>query len=192
MTGVDLAVFNFFNGLTGKFFLIDWAFIFFSEYLIYVLVGLFIFLLLRMKNWRRRGYTLALGVMAVILSRGIFTPLIRFFYEKPRPFALLDIEPLVSHAAISSFPSGHIAFIFPIAMVLWYTNKRVGTWAFIGVFLIGIARIGAGLHWPTDIVGGLLVGSVCFALAQTFLKRSLVAEKPSPKKKVGAPVGTPQ
>ena len=186
MTSIDLVVFQFLNGLAGKFLLTDWLFIFLAEYLIYVLTALFIFFLLKITDWKRRAYMLYLGVLAVVLSRGIATPLIRFFFEKPRPFVALELETLVSHIPTSSFPSGHITFILPLAIALWYINKRAGAWSLVGVLLIGASRIIAGLHWPTDIVGGLFVGAICFAIAQAVLERAFGS-----KKEKGAPVDAP-
>ena len=192
MTGFDTAVLSFLNGVTGRFLLVDWLFIFFSELFIYILVAAFLLFLFRIKDWRRRASIFSLGVLSVILSRGVATPIIRFFFEAPRPFVTLGIEPLVSHMPTSSFPSGHIAFIIPIVLTIWYINKRAGAWSFAGALLMGIGRVGAGIHWPTDIFGGILIGIICFAFAKTLLARtSLIPERTLFKNKKRAPVGTP-
>jgi len=52
--------------------------------------------------------------------------------------------------------------------------------------LVGVARIGAGVHWPTDILGGFLVGIISYAIVQGFLKI-----KPS-KKERSVKTDTPQ
>lgn len=190
MTGFDTAVLSFLNGITGRFLLVDWAFIFFSELFIYILVGASLLFLFRIKDWRYRANILSLGILSVILSRGIITPIIRFLFESPRPFVALGIESLVSHAPTSSFPSGHMAFIIPIVLTLWYINRRAGAWSFVGAFLIGVGRVGAGIHWPTDILGGILVGIICFAFAHVLLARvSFMPSGKLLKKKNDAPVG---
>ena len=171
MTGFDIAVLNFLNGVIGRFLLVDWIFIFFSELLIYILVGVFLLFLFRIKNWKHRANIFSLGILSVILSRGIVTPIIRFFFETPRPFVALNIESLVTHASTPSFPSGHMTFIVPIVLTLWYINKRAGAWSFAGAVLIGVGRVGAGIHWPTDILGGILIGIICFAFARVLLMR---------------------
>jgi len=182
----DSLIFEFINNLTGKLFLIDGVFIFLSEYLIYILVGVFGLYILKIKSWKERMHMFSLGLLGVILSRGIFTPLIRFFFERQRPFVALNIDSLISHAETGSFPSGHIAFITPLVIALWYINKRAGTWGFVGAILVGVARIGAGVHWPTDILGGFLVGIISYAIVQGFLKI-----KPS-KKERSVKTDTPQ
>jgi len=188
MTVFDTGVLIFLSGVTGRFLFVDWSFIFFSEVLIYILTGIFLLNIAKIKNWKHRWEMLSLGAMAVIISRGIFTPLLRFFFENPRPFVALGLEPLVDHASTSSFPSGHIAFIVPLVIVLWYINERAGKWMLAGAVLMGIARIGVGIHWPTDIVGGFLVGIIAFVIAQTLLSR-LPERKKRVIKENGAPVG---
>ena len=146
--------------------------------------------LFRIKDWKHRANILSFGILSVILSRGIVTPMIRFFFETQRPFVVLGIESLVSHAPTSSFPSGHMTFIIPIVLTLWYINRRAGAWSFVGALLIGIGRIGAGIHWPTDILGGILVGIICFAFVRVLLTRaSFMPSNKLLKKKSNAPVG---
>lgn len=169
MIEIDSIIFNFISGFTGRFFLVDWLFIFFSETTLYIIFGAFLLYAYRIKSWKDRWNTLALGAVSVIISRGITTPLFRFFFERPRPFQTFDIESLVSSATSSSFPSGHVTFVVPIAIALWYVNKKAGTWAFIGITLMGVARIASGVHWPTDILGGALVGVIAFVIGQMLL-----------------------
>lgn len=109
------------------------------------------------RGSRRKVYLFCEGALAVILARGIITSAIHFFYEHPRPFAVLGFTPLIPESG-SSFPSGHMAFFFALALVVWYANKKWGAWFLILSFLMGIARIYAGVHWPLDILGGIAVG----------------------------------
>ncbi len=177
MTGVDSVVLNFLNGVAGKYFLLDGIYIFFSEYLIYILGTTFFLYLFKVKDWKERMQILSLGVIAVIISRGIVTPLIRFFFYKPRPFMALDVNTLIDHADTGSFPSGHIAFLVPLMLILWHINKRAGVWGLVGAFLMGVARIGVGAHWPTDILGGFLVGTIGYAIPWFLLKNKIFIKK---------------
>ena len=170
MTGIDIAISEFLNNFTGRHFLIDGVFIFFSEYFIYILTGFFLLFIFRIKNWKERVRALFVGIIGVILSRGIMTPLIRYFFEKQRPFVALDLNQLVDHSQTGSFPSGHIAFIVPLILTLFYINKRAGIWGLICALIIGIARVGVGVHWMSDILSGFLVGSIGYFIAQALLK----------------------
>ena len=61
----------------------------------------------------------------------------------------------------ASFPSGHSLVAMAIAASIWFSgNKRLGGWLIAGAFLIGVARIGAGVHYPTDVLAGLTIGFV--------------------------------
>jgi undecaprenyl-diphosphatase len=170
MNGFDLPVFNFFHSLSGKFWPIDWAWIFFAEYLPYFLVLAALYVVFR-EGGRKRIYYFALISLPVILSRGIITETIRFFYKRERPFSSLDFSPLVSADAFDSFPSGHAAFFFALAMSVYFINRKAGTWFFILVCLVAIGRVCAGIHWPLDILGGAVIGVICAFLARKALPK---------------------
>ena len=57
-----------------------------------------------------------------------------------------------------SFPSGHAAFYFAIATIVYFYNKKAGLGFFLASFLISISRVFVGIHWPADIMAGALVG----------------------------------
>jgi undecaprenyl-diphosphatase len=73
---------------------------------------------------------------------------------------------LLSNEIGQSFPSGHAAFFFALATAVTLFNKKVhpersrrtGIWLFVGAFLISLARIYAGVHYPSDILAGAAVG----------------------------------
>ncbi|HEY4498063.1 MAG TPA: phosphatase PAP2 family protein [Candidatus Paceibacterota bacterium] len=145
--------------------------VFLAKYLFYFLILLFLVIYFKEKNWPRRFYFFSLATIGVVISRGITTPLIRFWYYRPRPFAALAIEPLISHSLNSSFPSGHMAFLIPLGLVLWLLNKKAGLIFLFGAVTVGFARIAVGVHWPSDILGGILVGIAGFILARLILRK---------------------
>lgn len=94
-------------------------------------------------------------------------------WQRPRPIAPTS-ECLVSRGIFAShfdgkpnynrwgcFPSDHAAYMTALAMGLCTIHKRVGIACFIiGVMLNGAFRISTGLHYPTDLVAGLVIGLV--------------------------------
>ena len=167
---LDEKVFSLLYGLANKNQFLDWLSVFLADYLFYILILVFLCIVLKERNWRQRVYLAALTGIAVILSRGIATPVIRFFYDRPRPFIADNIEPLINHLATNAFPSGHLAIFTPIFLALFLINRRLGFWFFIGAILIGVGRVATGVHWPTDILGGIAIGTLSFLAAYYLLK----------------------
>lgn len=134
--------------------------IFLAKYLPYILLGVFFVLFLKKRSWN----FLFIPLISALVSRFIFTELIRFFYFRPRPFVEQGFVPLFEHAPSASFPSGHAAFFFALSTGVFVYNKKAGTWFFIGSFLIGFSRVLAGIHYVSDIFGGFAVGLFSFWL----------------------------
>ena len=84
--------------------------------------------------------------------------LIRFFWERPRPFVENNITPLIEHAASASFPSGHAAFFFALGAIVYFYNKKAGILFLLGAAILSSARVFAFLHWPSDILAGAVIG----------------------------------
>jgi undecaprenyl-diphosphatase len=85
---------------------------------------------------------------------------ISHLWERPRPFTA---HPALTHLLSApspdpSFPSDHAAAAFAIAFVILAFSRRGGV-CFLGfASLIGLTRIGLGLHYPSDVVAGMVVG----------------------------------
>lgn len=144
--------------------------IFFAEYFEYVLVGsLAIFLLVNTKKYWPMVWR---GLIAAVFARFVIAEMIRFLWARPRPFADGSIIPLISgENPYNSFPSGHATFYFALSTVvfLYLCNKKVypapsllrcgaGILFFIASFFISLARVFVGVHWPTDVVAGAVIG----------------------------------
>ncbi|OGY59232.1 MAG: hypothetical protein A3B23_02725 [Candidatus Colwellbacteria bacterium RIFCSPLOWO2_01_FULL_48_10] len=172
------ALFEFLHGLAHQNAFLDWIFVFFAKYLLYIMVVGFIYILFAENNWPRRWYYSVLATLALIISAGIVSPIVRYFYASPRPFvALLDVTALVAHVNNSSLPSGHMMFAAPLALAAYYLNNRVGRWFLVGAALMGVSRVIAGVHWPLDIITGLVLGAASFYLARFILKKGGVEDK---------------
>ncbi|MCH7828845.1 phosphatase PAP2 family protein [Patescibacteria group bacterium] len=130
--------------------------VFLGEYLSHILIaGILVFW---WENKKRYPKFLWESFLAALLSRGIITELIRFFWERPRPFVEQNITPLIEHAASASFPSGHATFFFALGTILFFYNKTAGALFLLGAAVLTSARVFAFLHWPSDIIGGAVIG----------------------------------
>jgi len=164
---IDLFLFQFINQFAGRSACLDDTAIFFARYFEYFLI-LFLFLFL-VKNLKKYWPMVAQSFLAAILARLVITNFIRWLWPRPRPFVENYINLLFSYnPAEPSFPSGHAAFYFAIATVVFLYLKEVyprpkfwwgaGILFFIASFLISISRVFSGIHWPSDVLTGALVG----------------------------------
>ena len=147
------------NSWVGQNVWLDRLLVFSANNLGYIILGLVIVVCLLNSNKFKEIIVLSLG-SAVVARFGIVA-LVRYFYYVPRPFLVLqNVRQLLDHDAESSFPSGHMAFYFALATVLYRYNKKAGIAAFGLSGLMGFARIFVGVHWPLDIITGVVVGVV--------------------------------
>lgn len=132
---------------------------------LWILTGL---LLLMIKRYRKDGLLL---LAALFISFLICNVLLKNLAARERPFsvnpqALLLIPPPQDF----SFPSGHTSISFAAAGILYSMNRRVGAAAFIMAALIMFSRLYLYVHYPTDVIGGLVTGLFSAWLAVTFVK----------------------
>lgn len=155
---LDIFVFEKLNALAGNWKILDWIGIFFADYFLYVLVVILIVLLF----WKKHRLMILSSAISVFLSRIIIAEPIKILIHRARPYIVLDTAKkiIAGDTDFKSFPSGHAAVIFAIAMAIYFFNKKLGIWFFIGATLISVSRIFVGVHWPTDILAGALIGII--------------------------------
>lgn len=160
----------------------NFAVILLAKYLPYFLVLVAAVFILKQEGWKRRLFSLIFISLTIIFSRGILVELIRVFYDKPRPFVVLNLNPLVETEIGRAFPSGHASFFFALSIAIFYFNKKEGLWFGLFALLNGIARVAAAVHWPTDILGGFLVSLVAFVFVYLVLSgigKNILVRQPS-------------
>lgn len=167
---LDTQIFYALNSLAGQSHFLDSVIVFFASYLAYIL-GLSFFALVYFSKYpvREKWEIFWVTSIASIVSRFGVAEVIRLFYHRPRPFAALpNVHQLLTDSAWS-FPSGHSTFFFAMATALYLYNKKWGTWFFVTTILITTARVIAGVHYPSDIIGGAVIGVlVGYATFYTF------------------------
>jgi membrane-associated phospholipid phosphatase len=117
----------------------------------------------------RRAWFLALATLA----GGLFYEAIVNLVNRPRP-TVGQVLRVTEHPGSTSFPSGHLIFITISAAVLMLClghrylprwARPIG-WAVVAgiVVAVGLDRIYAGAHWPSDVLAGLLIAVAWVAL----------------------------
>jgi len=161
---VDVRLFYLFNNLAGTSQIFDYVMIFLAAYVQYFLGAVFLALLYCAAYSRReKFYIFWTTIISIVVARGALTEIIRFWYHRPRPFVTLYVHKLVSDGWFysdteGSFPSGHSAFFFAMATAMYLYKKKWGVCFFIAAIFMNISRIVAGVHYPSDILGGAVVG----------------------------------
>ncbi|MEV0786099.1 phosphatase PAP2 family protein [Streptomyces sp. NPDC050423] len=126
------------------------------------------------------GWVAATSVLSSLLQQGIKAAVGR---ERPRwP------DP-VDSAHYAAFPSGHaMTAAVSCGLLLWLLRRRgAGTrmWraalvaAWVSVLGVGVTRLYLGVHWPSDVLGGWLLGAALVAFAVAGFERYESRERPS-------------
>ena len=81
----------------------------------------------------------------------VIVTVLRKIINRPRPYEVLPIQPLLGHKTGESFPSRHTLSAFIIAFVSFNVSMTLGYMCFIIATLISISRVIAGVHYISDI-----------------------------------------
>lgn len=154
----DYHTYLFFHGaIYGR----EWlngVYLFFAKYGIVIVFLSFIYLILRQKIVAFFCTFIAMGIAAAV------NIIIVLVWKRPRPFVSHQDEilrPITQGLKVDpvSFPSAHTYIAFAIATsVFLYGHKKLGSFLFLVAILIAISRIGAGLHYPSDVIAGAVLG----------------------------------
>ena len=94
-----------------------------------------------------------------------------------------EVSLIIKKAADYSFPSGHTAAAFASSMaILRSEHKKLGACALIYATLTGFSRLYVGIHYPTDVIAGMILGDL-FGLAGAAIA-ALIYRKLKEKKKI--------
>ena len=179
---MDLVIFQATNQLALRWFWLDTLAIFFAQYFGYILIVCLSFFLI--KGFRKYWPMVFQVVLAALLARLVIVEIIRFFWGRSRPFIENNINLLLIHAPTSSFPLGHAAFYFALATMIYFYNKKSGLLFFLAATLISLSRVFAGLHWPSDILVGAIVGIFSgWLIIAVFRRYSLTSLKQEPQER---------
>lgn len=113
-------------------------------------------LLLIKKDYRKYSFMIIISMgVAFVIGELILKPLV----GRARPCHINEWIPLLIQAPDSfSFPSGHTASSFTAATILYLCNRKWGIIAFVLAGMIAFSRMYLYVHYPTDILAGIVLG----------------------------------
>lgn len=129
-------------------------------------------LLMINKKYRKIGF-IALGalILSTILGEGILKHLVK----RIRPSADIPaVNLLIAKPLSYSFPSGHTTSSFAVAGVLAKYFKKYALEIFSVAFLIAFSRLYLYVHYPTDVIAGIIIGILCSKLILIILKEGYI------------------
>ena len=116
--------------------------------------------ILTVALWRWWGWGAALAMGLTTLVSAFTSELLKAYFARLRPDFVPHLDPISSAA----YPSGHAnnAAVVYILFIMLVPQARHPLWqvaAAAMILLTGLSRIMLGVHWPTDVIGGWMLGT---------------------------------
>ncbi|MGW2177602.1 phosphatase PAP2 family protein [Streptomyces sp. NPDC001732] len=130
--------------------------------------GLALFALLMLVCWwRSRSADPARTAMALcaplaVVAAFLANDLVKSLFHEQRPCRTLHVVTVEACPPLGdwSFPSNHAAVAAAAAVALWLTDRRIGAIAVPAAVLMAASRVWIGVHYPHDVLIGLVSGAL--------------------------------
>ncbi|MDP2939027.1 MAG: phosphatase PAP2 family protein [Candidatus Omnitrophota bacterium] len=136
-----------------------------GEDLVIIVVCILLFVL--GKNKEKKTTIL---IFATMFITRLSVLILKHLTHRPRPFFVYENIHLIGKPVFSSFPSGHTALASAICIILCFKYRNLSFLFMLLAVLVGISRIYVGLHYPTDVMAGFILGGLT-AFAVLFLEK---------------------
>lgn len=113
--------------------------------------------LLCFRRTRRAGVYSACALMASLIVNNL---ILKNLMGRVRPYELVEgLQCIVGPARDASFPSGHTGASFASAVAIYrHLPRKLAVFFIVLASLIAFSRLYVGIHYPTDVLGGLVTG----------------------------------
>lgn len=153
MTNSEL-FFQIYN-LAGHNLLVDKLMIFGAKELIFVAFFVCFLLILFGGPKERRSF---LSMITSLMIALLLVQITHFFFYETRPYLTLNLTPLIKHTPDAAFPSQHTTMMAVVAGAYLFNKSKYAGVFILAMLWVGFARIFVGLHYPLDILAGIIYG----------------------------------
>ncbi len=123
------------------------------------------------KSRRRCGLTVGIGLIAGVLIGNVF---LKKLIARPRPCWIdPSVTLLINNPTDYSFPSGHTLSGFIAAVILFRHDRRIGLPAMILAAAIAFSRLYLYVHYPSDILAGIILGIVIGIVTDRLIAKTI-------------------
>lgn len=134
--------------------------------LVWILAGV---ALLFFKKYRKNGWIVLFSLLVGLIIANL---LLKNMVQRIRPYEInTAVELLVKRPHDWAFPSGHTTSSFAAAAGLMYADKKMGIPAYILATLMAFSRLYLYVHYLTDILGGIVIGTLAFFIVLLIYKK---------------------
>jgi len=136
--------------------------------------GILLIIALLKKNTVLRRTALLMLIPVAISA--IVANILKYTMDLPRPYEIYPFIHKLSVGGSPSFPSGHTADVFAFATAAglvfrkWYIIVPSLIWA----VLVSYSRMSLGVHFPSDVLAGAMIGSLCSYVYYWYEKRKFL------------------
>ncbi len=135
---------------------------------IWLVVGI---VLLIFKKTRRTGIAVLISYVFVLVFGQL---ILKNLFGRPRPCHIDQaFKLLVERPSSSSFPSTHSAWAFAAATAVFMNFRKAGIATFVVAAIIAFSRLYLFLHFPTDVITGIILGAITGFVSAKLIKEKL-------------------
>ncbi|MFQ5532979.1 MAG: phosphatase PAP2 family protein, partial [Candidatus Methylomirabilales bacterium] len=111
----------------------------------------------------RKGRFLVVTALLLLLVTNGLSELLKLWIQRPRPCQVLESVRVLAGCSGRSFafPSSHAANVTAQALLFASAYRPLALPLFLVAAIVGYSRVYTGVHYPTDVVGGVVIGLVC-------------------------------